>query len=50
MIARLAIRNLSRNQWRSVLTAGGIAVAVGMMIWTMSFLNGWLLAVVQGTT
>src|SRR5690554_4946074 len=50
MIGKLAFRNLGRNKWRSVLTGGGIAVAVGMMLWTMSFLNGWNNATIQGTT
>lgn len=50
MIGKLALRNLSRNKWRSVLTAGGVAVAVGLMLWTMSFINGWMNAIVQGTT
>ena len=33
MNLRLAFRNVFRNRWRSALTAGGIAVAVGMLIW-----------------
>ena len=33
MTWRLAIRNLARNRWRSVLTAGGIAVATAFLIW-----------------
>lgn len=32
MILRLAARNLVRHRWRSSLTAGGIAVAVGLLI------------------
>lgn len=47
---KLVLRNLGRNKWRSILTGGGIAVAVGMMLWTMSFLNGWNNAMVQGST
>ena len=30
---RLALRNLFRNRWRSLLTAGGIAVAVTLVVW-----------------
>ncbi|RAL22880.1 hypothetical protein DL240_08280 [Lujinxingia litoralis] len=50
MIVKLALRNLLRNRWRSVLTAGGVALAVAMMIWTVSFLDGWMGAMVRGTT
>lgn len=50
MIARLAVRNLSRNAWRSALTIGGVAVAVALLIWMMAFLNGWMDAMVRGIT
>src|SRR5690554_667048 len=50
MILPLALRNLMRNRWRSLLTAGGVALAVAMMIWTVSFLDGWMGAMVRGTT
>lgn len=50
MIVRLALRNLLRNRWRSVLTSGGVALAVAMMIWTVSFLDGWMGAMVRGST
>ncbi|MFU8802692.1 MAG: ABC transporter permease, partial [Bradymonadaceae bacterium] len=50
MIARLAIRNLSRNAWRSVLTVGGVAVAVGLLIWMVGFMGGWMDAMVRGIT
>ena len=38
MILRLAARNLLRHRWRSSLTAGGIAVAVALLI----FLSAWI--------
>ncbi len=41
MILRLAGRNLVRHRWRSSLTAGGIAVAVGLLI----FLSSWIASI-----
>ncbi len=41
MILRLAARNLLRHRWRSSLTAGGIAVAVGLLI----FLSSWIASI-----
>jgi ABC-type lipoprotein release transport system permease subunit len=50
MIWKLATRNLLRNRWRSFLTAGGVAVAVGMMVWTMSYIDGFFGTMVRGAT
>ncbi len=48
--ARLGIRSLVRNPWRSGLTLGGIAVAVALMVWTLAFYEGWLQAMIRGAT
>jgi ABC-type lipoprotein release transport system permease subunit len=50
MITRLAVRNLSRNAWRSSLTVGGVAVAVALLIWMIAFLGGWMDAMVRAIT
>ena len=51
MIAlRLAVRNLFRNRWRTGLTMGGVAVAVALMVWTLSFYEGWIVQLVRGAT
>ena len=51
MIAlKLALRNLLRNRWRSGLTLGGVVVAVGLMVWTIAFYEGWIVAMVRGAT
>lgn len=50
MIWKLAWRNLARNRWRSILTAGGVAVAVGLMVWTMAYMEGFFGAMVRGAT
>lgn len=47
---KLALRNLARNRWRSGLTLAAVAVAVGLMTWTLSFYEGWLQAMIQGAT
>lgn len=47
---RLGLRNLTRHRWRSALTLGGIAAAVALMIWTLSFVDGWLDLMVRGAT
>ncbi|MCB9521288.1 MAG: ABC transporter permease [Myxococcales bacterium] len=39
MITRIALRNLQRNRWRSALTAGGIALAVAMLVWTKAWID-----------
>jgi ABC-type lipoprotein release transport system permease subunit len=50
LAAKLAVRNLVRNRWRSGLTLGGIAVAVGLMVWTLAFYEGWIAEMVRGAT
>jgi ABC-type lipoprotein release transport system permease subunit len=47
---RMAFRNLSRNRWRSALTAGGIAVAVGAVIWTGHMFDAMFSEMVRGVT
>lgn len=47
---KLAIRNLLNNRWRSGLTLGAVAVAVGLMTWMLSLYEGWLQQMVQGAT
>lgn len=48
--ARLALRNLRRNRWRSALTLAAVAVAVGLMVWTLGMYDGWIDEMVRGTT
>jgi ABC-type lipoprotein release transport system permease subunit len=48
--AKIGLRNLARNRWRSGLTLGGIAVSVGFMVWILGFMEGWMGAMVQGAT
>lgn len=51
MIAlKLGVRNLFRNRWRSALTLAAIAVAVGLMVWTLGFYEGWIQQMVRGAT
>lgn len=47
---KLGARNLLRNRWRSALTMGGVAVAVALMLWTLSFYEGWIAEMVRGAT
>lgn len=47
---KLGLRNLFRNRWRSALTLGAVAVAVGLMIWTLSLYEGWIREMVRGAT
>lgn len=47
---KLGLRNLARNRWRSGLTLAAVAVAVGVMIWTLGFYEGWIQQMVQGAT
>ncbi|UCC24110.1 MAG: ABC transporter permease [Gemmatimonadales bacterium] len=47
---RLGIRNLARHRWRSILTLGGVAAAVALMVWTLAFVDGWLDLMVRGAT
>ena len=48
--AKLGLRNLARNRWRSGLTLAAIAVSVGLMIWTLAFYEGWMGQMVRGAT
>lgn len=48
--AKLGLRNLIRNRWRSVLTLAAVAVAVALMVWTLALYEGWLEQMVQGAT
>ena len=50
MAVKLAIRNLLKNRWRSGLTMGGVAVAVGLLVWTLAFYDGWIAQMVRGAT
>ena len=50
MIGKLAFRNLFRNRWRSMLTAGGVAAAVVVLVWMNAFLDGMLTQMIQGAT
>ena len=50
MFLRLAARNLVRNRWRSFLTAGGVAVATALLIWTVCFSKTFSVAMVKGAT
>lgn len=47
---KLGIRNLARNRWRSGLTLAAIAVAVGLMVWTIALYEGWITQMVRGAT
>lgn len=48
--AKLGLRNLARNRWRTGLTLAAVAVAVGLMVWTLSLYEGWLQEMVRGAT
>ncbi len=47
---KLGLRNLLRNRWRSALTLAAVAVAVGLMVWTLAFYEGWIAQMVRGAT
>lgn len=47
---KLGLRNLARNRWRSGLTLAAVAVAVGLMVWSLSMYEGWIRAMVRGAT
>lgn len=47
---RLGVRNLARHRWRTALTLGGLAAAVGFMIWIIAFMDGWLALMVRAAT
>lgn len=48
--AKLGLRNLTRNRWRSGLTLAAVAVAVGLMVWTLAMYEGWINQMVRGAT
>jgi ABC-type lipoprotein release transport system permease subunit len=50
VIGKIAFRNLFRNTWRSVLTAGGVAAAVFVLVWFHAFLEGWMSQMIRGAT
>lgn len=50
MIGKLAFRNLFRNQWRSMLTAGGVAAAVCVLVWLNAFMGGMITQMIRGAT
>ncbi|TNF36862.1 MAG: ABC transporter permease [Deltaproteobacteria bacterium] len=39
---RLVLRSLSRNRWRTVLTVGGVAIGVAMIVWVTAFTDAYL--------
>lgn len=48
--AKIGLRNLARNRWRSGLTLGGVAVSVAFMVWVLGFMEGWMGEMVRGAT
>ncbi len=50
MILRIALRNLRRHRWRSGLTAGGIALAVAMLVWTRAWIDSFESLMIRGAT
>ncbi len=50
LAVRLGVRNLSRHRWRTALTLAGIALSVGLMVWSLGFIEGWLAEMVRGAT
>ena len=48
--AKIGLRNLARNRWRSGLTLGGIGLSVAFMVWILGFMEGWMGAMIQGAT
>jgi ABC-type lipoprotein release transport system permease subunit len=48
--AKIGLRNLARNRWRTGLTLGGIALSVAFMVWILGFMEGWMDIMVQGAT
>ena len=47
---RIALRSLFRNRWRTVLTVGGIAVAVALLIWAQHMANAMMDTMVDAVT
>jgi ABC-type lipoprotein release transport system permease subunit len=50
MILRLALRNLLRNRWRTLLTAGGITLSVAVMVWMLGLMDGLISEMARGAT
>lgn len=50
MIGKLALRNLTRNRWRTVLTVAGVAIGVGILIWLNGYLAGFHDEMIRGAT
>jgi ABC-type lipoprotein release transport system permease subunit len=50
MDARLGLRNLFRNRWRSGLTLAAVGVAVALMVWSVGFIDGWLNEMIRSMT
>lgn len=50
MIGKLALRNITRNRWRSALTIAGVAVGVAILIWMNGYLMGFHDEMIRGAT
>ncbi len=50
MTIGIAARNLLRNRWRTALTVGGVAVAVGVVIWMAHLMGGMNHIMAQSAT
>jgi len=47
---RLVLRSLTRNRWRTGLSLGGVAIGVGLVIWTTAFTDAYLDGMAHGAT
>lgn len=47
---RLALRNLTRNRWRSGLTLAGVAVAVAMLVWSDGLMEAFFSTMIESAT
>lgn len=50
MLAKLSLRNLFRNKWRSLLTAGGVAVAVTILVCMNAMMGGMMAQMIRAAT
>lgn len=50
MIGKLALRNLTRNRWRTALTIAGVAVGVAILIWMTGYLMGFHDEIIRAAT
>lgn len=50
MNLRIAVRSLLRSRWRSVLTAGGIATAVALIVWTTAMMDAFMDQMIDSVT